>query len=49
MFALLALFIFFLVKFMVWAMMAAIWICAAVLYVMIVLPFKIVLGILDRS
>ena len=49
MFALLALAIFLLVKFMVWAIIAAVWICGAVLYVMIVLPIKIVIGILDRA
>ena len=49
MFALLALAIFFLVKFMVWAMMAAVWICAAVFYVMFVLPIKLIIGILDRA
>ena len=49
MFALLALFIFFLVKFMVWAMIAAVWIVGAVMYVMFVLPIKIAIGILDRA
>lgn len=49
MFALLALALFFLIKFMVWAMVAAVWICGAVLYVMIVLPIRIIAGILRRA
>lgn len=49
MFALLALALFFLVKFMIWAVVAAVWICGAVLYVMLVLPFKIIAGILRRA
>ena len=49
MFALLALFIFLLVKLVIWSVIAMVWICGAVLFVFFVLPFKIIIGIMDRA
>lgn len=49
MFAIIGVLLFFLIKFMVFAMMAMIWVVGATLYVMIVLPIRIIAGVLDRA
>ena len=49
MFALFAVLFYFLGMFIVWSIKMAVLVVGAVLYVMIVLPIKIIAGILDRA
>ena len=49
MFALFAVLFWFLGMFIVWSIKVAVLIVAAVFYVMIILPIKIIAGILDRA
>ena len=49
MFALFAVLFYFLGMFIVWSIKMAVLVVGAVLYVMIVLPIRIITGILDRA